>query len=68
MAELNTTVNRSIMLETYNQSNIEQLSRSSVRIRHNDKCVKHPFFVVPGDGSVLLEIHNIELPSTISYV
>ena len=37
LAELNATINRSIVLKTYNQSNMDQFSRS---IRHSDKCVK----------------------------
>ena len=48
------------MLKTYKQSNIE-LGRCSVRIRHNDKCVKCRFLVVPGDGPALLGMPDIEL-------
>ena len=61
MVELNSTINRAIVLKTYNQSNIEQLSRCSIWIRHNDKCVKCGFFVVPGDGATLLGMPDIEL-------
>ena len=50
MAEFNATINRSIVLKTYNESNIEQPSRCLVRIRYNDKCVKYRFFVVLCDG------------------
>ena len=32
MAELNATINRSIVLTTYNQSSIKQLGRCSVKI------------------------------------
>ena len=39
MVEFNATIKMSIVLKTHNQSNIEQLSRCSVKIRHNDKCV-----------------------------
>ena len=68
MAELNATLNRSIVLKTYNHSNKEQLSRCSVNIKHNDKCVKCRFFVVPGDGPVLIGIPDIHLLGIISYV
>ena len=50
MADLNATINKSIVLKTYNQSNIEQLSRFTVKVRHNDKCVRCRFFEVPGVG------------------
>ena len=65
MADLNATIDRSILLKTYNQSNIEQLSRCSVKIRHYDKCVNCRFFVVTCNGSALLEIPYIELSSII---
>ena len=39
IAELNATINTSILPKTYNQSHIEQLSGYSVKIRHIDKCV-----------------------------
>ena len=61
MAELNTTINKSLVLKTYDQLNIEQLSGYSVKIRHNDKCVECRFFVEPGDGPELLRIPDIEL-------
>ena len=42
---------------------MKQLGRCSLRIRNNDKCVKCKFFVVPGDGTALLRMPDIELPS-----
>ena len=60
MTELNTTINKSIGLKTYNESNIEQLGRCSVNIRHNDKCAKCRF-VVPGACQALLRMPYIEL-------
>ena len=54
-------MNKSIVLKTYNHSNIEQLSRSSVRIIHNAKYIKCRFFVVPGDGPALLGMPHVEL-------
>ena len=49
MAEPNATINRTIVLKTYNQSDIEWLGRCSVKISQNDKCVTGcRFFVVPG--------------------
>ena len=65
IAELNAGVNRSIVLKTYNQSNIEQLSRCSVQVRHNNKCVNCGFFVVTGDGPALFRMPDIELFSII---
>ena len=65
MAELNVTINKSIVLKTYNQSNIEHFSRCSVRIRHNDKCVKYKFFVVQSNGTALLRMPDIELLSVL---
>ena len=58
--ELYATINKPIVLKTYNQSNTEQL-RSAVKIRHNDKCVKCRFFKVPGDRPALLSMPNITL-------
>ena len=49
MEELNDTIDKSTVLKTYNQSNIQQLGRCTVKIRHNDKCVKCRFFVKPGN-------------------
>ena len=51
MAELNATINKLILVKTCNRSNTEQLNRCSVKIIHNDKCIKCRFFVVPGDGT-----------------
>ena len=48
MAELNATINKSIVLKTYNQSNIKKLSRCSVEKKHKDKCVR-----CRGDGPAL---------------
>ena len=41
---LNTTINKSVPLITYNQSNVEQLGRCTIKIRHNDNYVKYRFF------------------------
>ena len=68
MAELNAKINRSIMLKTYNQSNIEQLCRYSVRIGHNDKCIECRFFVVPDNGPALLGMPDVELLSIIRVI
>ena len=38
MVELNATRNKSIVLKTYNQPNVDQLGGCAVKIRHNDKC------------------------------
>ena len=65
MAELNATINELIVLKTYNQSNIEQFGRCTVKIRHNDKCDKSIFFVVPGHFPELLRMPDIELVSII---
>ena len=65
MAELYTTINKSILLKTCNQSNTETLSRCTVKIRHNEKCVKFRFFVVQGDNPALLGMLDIELPGII---
>ena len=43
MAELNSTIKKSVVLKTY-QSNI-QLGRCTVKIRHNERSVKCRFFV-----------------------
>ena len=64
-AELNTTMNESRVLKTYNQLSIEKCSRCSVKIGHNNKCLKCRFFLVPGDGPVLLRMPDIELLSII---
>ena len=61
MVEVSATINRSMILKTYNQSNIEQLCQCSVRISHNDKFVKCRFFVVPDDNQTLHEMPDIEL-------
>ena len=65
MAELNATINKSVVLKMCNQLNIEQLDRCSVRIRHNDKCVKCIFFVAPVDGPGLFWMPDIELVGSI---
>ena len=65
MAELNAAINRSTLLKMYNQSDIEQLSRCSARIRHSDDCVKCRFFVVLDDGPALLGLQDKELFSFI---
>ena len=67
MAELNATINKSIILKTYNQSNIEQLVRCLVKIRHIDKCVKCRF-LVPSDCPALLGIPDIELLGIIRFM
>ena len=63
MVDLNATINKLLIFKTYNQSNIEQLSKCTVKIRHNDKGVKCRFFEVPGDGQALLKMPNIRIAS-----
>ena len=65
MAELEAIINRSTTLKTSIQSNIEQLGRCSVKIKHNDKCVNCRFLLVPGNGLILLRMLDIELLSII---
>ena len=50
----------SVILKTYNLTSIE-LGVCTVKSRHKDKTAKYRFFVVPGDGSVLLGMPDIEL-------
>ena len=50
-----------MLRKTYNQLHIDQLSRCSVRIRHNNKCVNCSFSVVPSNGPTLLWMPGIEL-------
>ena len=57
------TKNNSVMLKTYNQSDIVQLGICTVKLRHENKCVRCRFFVVPGNGPALLGIPDIELLS-----
>ena len=45
----------------YKNSNIEQLGVCSVKLRHKDKVARCRFFVVPGDGPVLLGMPETEL-------
>ena len=59
--ELNATINRSLVLKMYNQSNIEQLGRCSVSIRHNHKGVKCRFLLVVGNISALFWMPVIAL-------
>ena len=49
-----------MMLKTYNQSNIE-LDICTVKLRHEDECVKCRFFVVSGDSLALFWMQDIEL-------
>ena len=49
----------SAMLKTYNQSDIEQLSLCTVKLRHKDNSVKYRFFVAPGGDPALLGMPNI---------
>ena len=51
------------MLKTYNQSNIEQLSVCTIKLRHKDKCIKCRFFVIPDDCPALIGMPDIELLS-----
>ena len=46
---------------TYNNSNIEELHVCTVKLRHKDKVARCRFFVVQGDGSVLLGMLDIEV-------
>ena len=50
-----------VLLKTYNSSNIEQLGICTVRLRHKDNVNKCRFFVVPGNGPVLLQVLDIEV-------
>ena len=59
-AALYVAIKKSIMLETYHQSQIEQLGRCTLKIRYDAKCVKCRFFVVPGDSPALPGIPGIE--------
>ena len=68
MAEVNATINKSIIFKTYNQSNVQHLSRCTLKIRHNAKCGQCRFFVVPGDSPTLLGMPDIELLSIMIYV
>ena len=61
LVELNATTNKSTALKTFNQPIIEKHSRWSLKIRHNDKCVKCRFYVVPLGGPVLLGMPDIKL-------
>ena len=49
----------SVVLKTYNQSNIEQLAMCTVRLRH--QIVICRFFVLLGDGPSLLGMPDIQL-------
>ena len=50
-----------VVLKAYNNSNIEQCGICLVRLRHKDKVVRCRFFVVSGDGPVLLGMPDIKL-------
>ena len=39
MSEFNTTINKSLIFKTHNQSNVHKLGRWIVKIRQTDKCV-----------------------------
>ena len=58
---LHATGNNSLVLKTYNQSNIEQLGVCTIKLRHKDNIAKYRFFVVPGDSPAWLGIPDIEL-------
>ena len=58
---LHATKHNSVVLETYNQSNIEQSDVCTVRLRYNDKIARCRFFVVPGDSPALLGMPDIKL-------
>ena len=51
----------------YNESNIEQLSVCTVKLRHKDKVVRCKFFVLPRDGPVLLGMPDKELLGILKY-
>ena len=53
------TTKNSVVLNTCNLSNIEQLHVYTVR--HKYKIVRSRFFVMPGDGQALLGMPDIEL-------
>ena len=64
MVELNATINKSIALKTYNQSNTEQLGRYTIKIRHNDKCVNAGLCSARWQSSIT-QVPDIELLSII---
>ena len=55
------TKNNSVILKTYNQSDMKQLHVCAVRLRYRDKYDKCRFFVVPGDDPILLGMPRIEM-------
>ena len=68
MVELNATIDKSVVLKTYNQSNKEQLGRCLIKIRHNDRCVKCRFFLVPGDDPALISMPDMEFLGIITVI
>ena len=50
-----------VEVKMYNNSNIEQLDICTVKLNHKDNVNKCRFFVVPGDGQVLLGTLDIEM-------
>ena len=63
LVALYTSKNSSIILKTYNQSDIKQLGVCTVILRHKIKDAKCRFLVVPGDSPALLGRPDIELPT-----
>ena len=53
-AELTKTIKNHIKLKTYHKTYITQLGTSVVIINYKNNKNKHEFFVVPGNGKVLL--------------
>ena len=43
MAELNPSIDTTVVLTTYNQCNIGHLSRCLIKLKNNDKCCKWRF-------------------------
>ena len=64
-ALLTTNKNNSVILKTYNQSDIKQLGVCTVRLRHKDENAKCRFLLVPGDDPALLGMPDIKLLNTL---
>ena len=53
--------NSPVILKTYNQPSLQQLSVCIVRFRHKDRIAKYRFLLVLEDGPALLRAHDIEM-------
>ena len=61
MSKLHASKYNSVILKSYNQSDIEQLGMCTVKSKHKDKSANCRFFVVPVEGTALLGMPDIEL-------